>query len=378
LLRIKPNAAGYRGLLDMLRQAKHYGDIPSVIGESIEQLGVLGAMDMDLRPIAKDAAAMKEITASASGMLAKSPEKLSPNARLAVALLALEAERYKTAGEFFESALAVDPKLADEVYITWGVALVSADRSEEAVKVFERAIRAKPGDANPAFYFYLAGALALEKRYDDALKAARTSAEKRKTSARFRARPAWVLSMAKRRAEAKEEYEKLIAEFDGEHASAETREALHDARMVLSSICVDLGEPAKAEEWLEQVLDEYPDDTGAMNDLGYLWADLNKNLSIARRMIGEAVADKPDCAAYRDSLGWVLFRLGKFTEAVAELEKAAADKKADGTVFDHLGDVYAKTGRREKALEMWRKSADQFSKDGEKEKEQAVKKKISG
>ena len=60
------------------------------------------------------------------------------------------------------------------------------------------------------------------------------------------------------------------------------------------------------------MLDEFPDDAGAMNDLGYLWADQDKNLQRARRMIRKAVDAEPDNAAYRDSLGWVLFRLGRY------------------------------------------------------------------
>ena len=47
-------------------------------------------------------------------------------------------------------------------------------------------------------------------------------------------------------------------------------------------------------------------------------------------MIQQAVDAEPDNMAYRDSLGWVFFRLGNTREAVAELEKAAADKKPDG------------------------------------------------
>ena len=62
--------------------------------------------------------------------------------------------------------------------------------------------------------------------------------------------------------------------------------------------------------------------------------------------------------AYRDSLGWVLFRLDKYPEAVVELEKAAAGKKPDGVVLDHLGDAYQKADQRDKAVEAWRKAAD--------------------
>ena len=93
-------------------------------------------------------------------------------------------------------------------------------------------------------------------------------------------------------------------------------------------------------------------------------------------MIRQAVDAEPDNAAYRDSLGWVLFRLGKYPEAVAELEKAAADKKPDGTVLEHLGDAYAKLNQRDKAVEAWRKAAAAFRQEKEMEKAKAVEKKM--
>ena len=99
------------------------------------------------------------------------------------------------------------------------------------------------------------------------------AAEKKTDSARFRGRPAWVLYHAKRYDEAVKAYRELIDEFDADHASAETRDALREARLSLSNLCVIKGDLPQAEEWLEQVLDEFPDDAGAMNDLGYLWAD---------------------------------------------------------------------------------------------------------
>ena len=120
------------------------------------------------------------------------------------------------------------------------------------------------------------------------------------------------------------------------------------------------GDLPQAEEWLEQVLDEFPDDEGALNDLGYLWADQNEEFQRAKRMIEKAVNAEPDNVAYRDSLGWVLFRLGQVPEAIVQLEKAAADKKPDGAVLDHLGDAYAKMNRRDKAVEAWRKAVEAF------------------
>ena len=297
---------------------------------------------------------------------------------MAVALLALEAKQYDTAGEFFRLALAAKPKQADEVFMIWGVGLLTGDRPAEAAKVFQRAIdeKALPAD-NPTFHFYLAGALALDGRTDEALAAARVAAEKKKDVARFAARPAWVLYLGKRYDEAEKAYRGLIDRFDADHATAETRDALREARLSLSNLAVIKGDFPQAEEWLEQVLDEFPDDTGAMNDLGYLWADQNKHLARAERMIRQAVAAEPDNAAYRDSLGWLLFRLGKYPQALAELEKAAAGDKPDGTVLDHLGDAYSKLDRRDKAVAAWRKAAEVFRQEKETDKAKAVEKKIA-
>ena len=145
--------------------------------------------------------------------------------------------------------------------MVWGVGLLMGDRAAEAAKVFQRGIDEKVlPDDNPAFYFYLAGALAMAERTDEALAAARIAAEKQQDSARFRGRAAWVLYVAKRYDEAAKAYRKLIDEFDADHASDETREVLRDARLALSNLAVINGDMPQAEEWLEQVLDEFPDD----------------------------------------------------------------------------------------------------------------------
>ena len=97
------------------------------------------------------------------------------------------------------------------------------------------------------------------------------------------------------------------------------------------------------------MLDEFPDDVAALNDLGYIWADQNVRLQRAHRMIRQAVEEDPQNAAYRDSLGWVLYRLGRPEEALVELEKAAADGEPDPVILDHLGDVYHATNQPQKA-----------------------------
>ena len=95
--------------------------------------------------------------------------------------------------------------------------------------------------------------------------------------------------------------------------------------------------------------------------MGYLWADQGKHLDLAHRMIQQAVDQEPDNAAYRDSLGWVLFRKGRLAEAVPELEKAVA-LEVDPAVLDHLGDAYRAAGQPDRAKDAWLRALAAFQK----------------
>jgi Flp pilus assembly protein TadD len=54
-----------------------------------------------------------------------------------------------------------------------------------------------------------------------------------------------------------------------------------------------------------------------------------------------------------DSLGWAYYRMGRYEEAVRELEKAVELKAGDPVINDHLGDAYWKVGRKLEAKFQW-------------------------
>lgn len=125
-------------------------------------------------------------------------------------------------------------------------------------------------------------------------------------------------------------------------------------RTSLSNAYVQVGDLANGERILEEVYESSPDDIGVNNDLGYLYADQNKNLEQAEKMIRIAVAAEPDNRAYLDSLGWVLYRLEKYEEALEALNKANSDPEyRDSTIIEHLGDVYSAMGEKAKAKKTW-------------------------
>lgn len=93
-----------------------------------------------------------------------------------------------------------------------------------------------------------------------------------------------------------------------------------------------------------------------LNYLGYTLADRNEELEEARRLISKAVEQMPDNGAFVDSLGWVLYRLGEFDDAVTQMELAIKLEPQDPVVMDHLGDVYWVVDRKREAVYQWQRA----------------------
>ncbi len=130
-----------------------------------------------------------------------------------------------------------------------------------------------------------------------------------------------------------------------------------------------LKEDAKAETIQREMLDADPDDRELLNNFGYQLADQGRKLDEAETMIRRAIeldrdarikAGDPDAenANYLDSLGWVLFKKGKFAEARKALEAATkfAEVSENGVVWDHLGDTYFRLEMNKEAAEAYTKA----------------------
>jgi tetratricopeptide (TPR) repeat protein len=398
LLAKAPTIAGYRGLIEIYRKTNRHDALLPVLGDAVEKTATLEPLAEKGRGLADDAPLVQSLVALARARVKSGPDRLPYPQRLAVALLALDAGQWVAAGEFFDLALQARPEQAQELLLTWGLGLLMKEQYDRAAAVLRRGTDPKTvRENNREFFYYLAGALEAKGKSDEALDAARkavplahahdmaqlrkaaTSKKRevvRREEPRYLSRVAWVYYHAKRHDEAVKAYAEVIAKYGNDYSSSENRQVIREAKLVLSNLAVIKGDMPQAIEWLQQVLDEFPDDASALNDLGYLWADEGTRLERAHRMIQQALAKEPDNAAYRDSLGWVLFRLGRTAEALAELEKAAA-KEPDPAVLDHLGDAYRAAGKADKARDAWRRSIDAYKKAGEPDKVRHVEKKLA-
>jgi tetratricopeptide (TPR) repeat protein len=109
----------------------------------------------------------------------------------------------------------------------------------------------------------------------------------------------------------------------------------------------------QAEVDFRAALDLNPDQPQVLNYLGYSLVEKQINLVEALDMIERAVRARPDSGFIVDSLGWVLYRLGRYDEAVAHMERAVELLAVDPVVNDHLGDVYWAVGRKREAEFQW-------------------------
>ena len=110
-----------------------------------------------------------------------------------------------------------------------------------------------------------------------------------------------------------------------------------------------------------------PEQPQVLNYLGYSLVEKQIKLDEALSMIERAVAARPDSGYIVDSLGWVLYRLGRYDEAVAHMERAAELMPIDPVVNDHLGDVYWAVGRKLEAEFQWKRALSFVDENSEEE-----------
>jgi len=378
----RPPIEAVTGLVDIYRRQQESEKLLALLGDTVGRTASLSPLGKVGDELAEDRPAAEAVVNEALKQL-PGDEPL-PDAKpldygplMAAALLALDLEKYDDAEKLFEAALKAEGVKPAETLVTWGLELFAKEQHDRAIKILERGLEneALAGD-KPTLEFYLSGALEMAGRTDEALARAEAAAKAKTDAPRFASRSAWIEFHANHLDEAKQRYQMLLDEYEKNYESPEVRDVLRDAKLVLSNIAIMQGDQDLGEEWLEQVLDEFPEDAGALNDLGYLWADSGKHLDLARRMIESAVADDPKNMAYRDSLGWVLYRLGRYPEAVAELKVATSIPEADGVIFDHLAEAQLLNGQIADAIESWRKSAAAYERDEEPDKAKTIQEKI--
>jgi tetratricopeptide (TPR) repeat protein len=272
---------------------------------------------------------------------------------LRLGFLEFEGRDYEAARRRFERALELNPEQHEVSYFL-GVTYRRQGENDEAIAVFERI--PETHERFPEARTQIAGIYEKRGEYERAI------AEVERARSHGEARPLdlYVASLRSR-----------AGDFDGALAFLQgLLQASPDDAELLYNIGVIHGEAKRGEEalrWMEQALEKQPDHAGALNYIGYSWAERGTNLDQAEQYITRALQIRPDDGYITDSLAWVYYMraraLGEtgrsrdarelLERAVRELERANELTGGDPVISEHMGDVYLSLGLKERAFESY-------------------------
>ena len=148
----------------------------------------------------------------------------------------------------------------------------------------------------------------------------------------------------------------------------------------LGLVLDDLKEGEEALAMMQQVIAINPRNSEALNYIAYYLADTGESLDKAMKYSTEALQLKPRDGYYLDTLGWIYFKQGKFSDAVQVLADAVQLIADDAVILEHYADALFKSGDPKRALEVYQSILIKAKITSEEEREKLykhIKKKIS-
>lgn len=142
----------------------------------------------------------------------------------------------------------------------------------------------------------------------------------------------------------------------------------------LTSFLVDAKQIDKAATLLEKLIKAEPETASYYNDLGYILADNDQRLEESEKLVRKALELDAEArkklfddgkideekseeknAGYLDSLGWVLYKRGKYQEAAKYLLEASKDEDQGHhlEIWDHYADCLVKLDKKAEAIKVW-------------------------
>ncbi|NBR13846.1 MAG: hypothetical protein EBU01_04590 [Crocinitomicaceae bacterium] len=112
----------------------------------------------------------------------------------------------------------------------------------------------------------------------------------------------------------------------------------------------------KGKEFYAKALLKQPKSLFVKNNFAYRLILHNTDLEKAQKLIDEIFAEKNDDARFLNTKGYLLFRQGKYAEALTIFEQSNKLLPKDKIVLDHLGDCEFYLGKKDKAVEYWKEA----------------------
>ena len=141
----------------------------------------------------------------------------------------------------------------------------------------------------------------------------------------------------------------------GEHSDPDI---VSDFYAVMGDLLYEKGRAAEAYAAYDSCLQWKDDNIGCLNNYAYYLSVNGDSLDKAEKMSYRTVKAEPKNATYLDTYAWILFMQGRYAEAKIYIDQAVQnDSDSSAVILEHAGDIHAKAGVIDGAVELWARAA---------------------
>jgi tetratricopeptide (TPR) repeat protein len=309
--------------------------------------------------------------------------------------LLLGKDRIEEALEEFEAVQSLED---DSTETRFRIALIKLQQRDLAGAEVELSLITAENPEHSAARYYLATAYAGMKKVDEAVEQIRQISEGQKFYRESRMFGSFLLRANERYEGAlgfvdellddtpddikllnlKAALESNLGEYDDAIATTERIIALEPENdrhyFTLAVYHDENSDREKAIEVLEKVISINPNNANALNYLGYAFAEEGKDLGRAELLVRRALDIEKGNGYFLDSLGWVYYKMGRYEEALIELEKAVNIVTDDAVILEHFALALLKVGKRKEAIDALKRALDYAPESDDEEVEARIRK----
>lgn len=109
-------------------------------------------------------------------------------------------------------------------------------------------------------------------------------------------------------------------------------------------------------EYFEELLKLQPDNIPVKNNYSYYLAEKNLNLERAEVLSKATIDLEPENPTYLDTYAWILFKLGRFEDALIVIERAVGKDFDDPEILFHYSEILRSLGRTREADDTYQRA----------------------
>ena len=160
------------------------------------------------------------------------------------------------------------------------------------------------------------------------------------------------------RDEALNSFQRGVAQIN----ESSNKEIVSDFYAIMGDILHEKGREKEAYAAYDSCLQWKPDNIGCLNNYAYYLSEQGKDLQRAEQMSYRTIKAEPQNSTYLDTYAWILFMQERYEESKLYIDQAVQnDSTVSAVILEHAGDIHAKVGEMDKALDFWRKARDNGS-----------------